>query len=317
MPAHRTVLLAEACERLQSSRAGAAGTYVDATFGRGGHSRVLLDWLEAEGGRLIALDRDPDAIAAGRERFAGRAGLTLLQACFGDMADALAGIGIDRVDGVLMDLGVSSPQLDRPERGFSFTRDGPLDMRMDYTRGQSAAQWLAEVAPGELARVLRVYGEEPQAKRLAREIVAAREREPIRTTGQLARLASDVLGRRDRERRHPATRVFQALRMQVNDELGELERALAQSLTLLSPGGVLCVISFHSLEDRLVKRFLRDRSRVDPRLARMPVVPEEARPVLELLGRAVRPGEAEVASNPRARSAVMRAARRISPVPAA
>jgi 16S rRNA (cytosine1402-N4)-methyltransferase len=309
MPEHRTVLLREACERLRSSRQGDQGIYVDATFGRGGHTRGLLDGLAAQG-RVIALDRDPDAVAAGREAFAAEPRLTLIHGRFAAIADLLREIRVTEVDGVLMDLGVSSPQLDRAERGFSFTRNGPLDMRMDNTAGETAAAWLARATPEALTRVLREYGEERRARQLARALVAAREVRPIETTGELAALVTRVLGRPVRGRRHPATRVFQALRMEINAELAELQAALDQMPGLLAPGGVLCVISFHSLEDRLVKRFMRDRSRVDPRLARLPVVPAEAQPVLELLGGATRPGEAEVAENPRARSAVLRAARR-------
>jgi 16S rRNA (cytosine1402-N4)-methyltransferase len=309
-PSHRPVLLAEACERLQRSRAGYRGTYVDATFGRGGHARAMLTWLHPQEGRLIALDRDPDAIAAGRAVFADEARLTLCHAWFGDLTAVLDQLGVAQVDGVLMDLGVSSPQLDRAGRGFSFSRPGPLDMRMDTTRGETAAEWLARVTPQALTRVLLEYGEEPQARRVARAVVAARQQSPIETTNRLADIVVGVLGRRPGERRHPATRVFQAIRMEINDELGELSRGLDSALAALAPGGVLCVISFHSLEDRLVKRFMRDRSRVDPSLAKLPVVPPGAAPALELLGRSVRPGEAELAANPRARSAVLRAARR-------
>ncbi len=307
--AHHPVLLEPACAALLASQGGADGVYLDATFGRGGHTGALLAQLSASA-KLIAIDRDEQAIAAGRERFANEPRLTLVHASFSQMTQVLNDVGYAQVDGVLMDLGVSSPQLDQPARGFSFMHDGPLDMRMDTSRGVTAAQWLAEASEQSLARVLRDYGEEPQARRLARTLCAARQQAPIETTAQLAALISATLGRRD-PKRHPATRAFQALRIQVNGELEQLRAALDQCEALLSDGAVLAVISFHSLKDRMVKQFIRDHSRVDPRLARLPVVPDEAQPTFARHGRAIRADAQEVAGNPRARSAVLRCARRL------
>ncbi|MEM9383622.1 MAG: 16S rRNA (cytosine(1402)-N(4))-methyltransferase RsmH [Pseudomonadota bacterium] len=307
--AHQPVLLEPACAALLSAEAGVDGVYVDGTFGRGGHAGALLARLSSKG-KLIAIDRDEQAIAAGRERYGNDERLTLVHASFSQMTQVVNDVGYAQVDGVLMDLGVSSPQLDQAARGFSFMHDGPLDMRMDTSAGATAAQWLAEVTEQGLARVLRDYGEEPQARRLARVLCEARERAPIETTAQLAALISTTLGRRD-PKRHPATRAFQALRIQVNGELDELRCALAQCEALLADGAVMAVISFHSLEDRMVKQFIRDRSRVDPKLARLPVVPEHAQPRLTRLGAAVRADGAEVTANPRSRSAVLRCARRL------
>ncbi|MEO0973129.1 MAG: 16S rRNA (cytosine(1402)-N(4))-methyltransferase RsmH [Pseudomonadota bacterium] len=306
---HRSVLREPACAALLSAAAGVDGVYLDATFGRGGHAAAVLAQLSTHG-RLIALDRDPQAIAAGRELFADETRLTLVHASFSRMTEVSREYGHPHVDGVLMDLGVSSPQLDQAARGFSFMHDGPLDMRMDTSRGLTAAQWLAGTSEGELARVLRDYGEEPQARRLARTLMAAQRTTPIETTSQLAALVSAAVGRRDANKRHPATRTFQALRIEVNGELNELKSALDQLDGLLADGGTLSAISFHSLEDRLVKQFIRDASRVDPRLARLPIVPEHAQPTFEPVGRAVRADEGEVEANPRARSATLRAARR-------
>ncbi len=282
------------------------GCYVDATFGRGGHAGEILGRLGAEG-RLIAIDRDPEAAAAAavlfdadprarfvRDRFSG-----LLQ----HVAPATA-------DGVLFDLGVSSPQLDEARRGFSFLRDGPLDMRMDPDQGESASQFLARAEEREIAGVIARFGEERHAKRIARAIVAARETGPIETTGRLAGIVAAAVPGRE-PGRHPATRTFQALRIHVNDELGEIERALPQAVAALKPRGRLVVISFHSLEDRIVKRFMRSASREDPAWAGLPEVPPAARPRLKLVGRATFADEAEVVRNPRARSAVMRVAERL------
>ncbi|MEO0422053.1 MAG: 16S rRNA (cytosine(1402)-N(4))-methyltransferase RsmH [Pseudomonadota bacterium] len=307
--AHRPVLLEPACAAVLRATAGVDGVYLDGTFGRGGHAGELLARLSPKG-RLIALDRDEQAIAAGRERYGNDERLTLVHASFSQMTQVVNDVGYAQVDGVLMDLGVSSPQLDQAARGFSFMHDGPLDMRMDTSRGATAAQWLAECSEQDLARVLRDYGEEPQARRLARTLCEARERAPIETTAQLAALISATLGRRD-PKRHPATRAFQALRIQVNGELDQLRSALDQLEALLGDGAVMAVISFHSLEDRMVKQFIRDSSRVDPKLARLPLVPEHAQPRFERLGAAVRADAAEVAGNPRARSAVLRCARRL------
>jgi 16S rRNA (cytosine1402-N4)-methyltransferase len=300
---HRTVLLAEAVDALAVRP---EGIYVDATFGRGGHARAILDRLGAEG-RLIALDRDPDAIAA-----AGRIGdvrLSAHHARFGELARVVREAGVQAVDGVLMDLGVSSPQIDRPERGFSFRGDGPLDMRMDTTRGETAAEWIAGATESRLRGVIRDYGEERFAGQIAKAIVAARSREPIRTTGELARIVAAAVRTREAGQ-DPATRTFQALRIHVNQELEELSLALPQATDLLAPGGRLAVISFHSLEDRIVKRFMRAES-VPQVPERLPVrAADLPRPRLGLVGRAIKPSAAEVAANPRSRSAVLRVAER-------
>jgi 16S rRNA (cytosine1402-N4)-methyltransferase len=287
------------------------GIYVDATYGRGGHSRAILAEL-GPAGRVLALDRDPEAAADGQDLGRSDPRFAIQQECFGTLRRFLEMQGVrGGVDGILFDLGVSSPQLDSPARGFSFQAEGPLDMRMDPAAGPSAADWLDTAEEREIASVLRRYGEEPAAARIARAIVARRVVRPIRTTTGLAEVVAGAAGRQ-RPGRHPATRVFQALRIHVNRELDEIEAGLAQARDALRPGGRLCVISFHSLEDRIAKRFLRDHSRVDPRLARLPVVPESARPCLRLVGGAVHAGPAELARNPRARSAVLRVAERLA-----
>jgi len=298
---HVPVLLEEAVAAL-NVREGK--TYVDGTFGRGGHSAAILARVGVRG-RLLALDQDPAAIS---HRPLEDPRLELIHARFSEMRRVLAERGIERVAGVLLDLGVSSPQLDEPARGFSFVRDGPLDMRMDPTGGESAADWLARATQEEIREVIRDYGEERFAQSVAAAIVAARGREPLRTTRQLA----EVVGRAVRTRepgQHPATRTFQALRIHVNQELEELALALPQAADLLEPGGRLAVISFHSLEDRIVKGFIRERSTGDRLPRGVPVrAAELPKPELLAVGRAVKAGEAEVRRNPRARSAVLRAA---------
>ncbi len=286
------------------------GTYIDATFGRGGHTRAVLARL-GPAGRLLALDRDPEAIAAAHALAAADPRLTPVQARFGDLAAVAAAAGVGQVQGILLDLGVSSPQLDAPERGFSFSADGPLDMRMDPTRGDSAAQWLARADQDEIAATLRELGEERFAGRIARAAVAARAEAPIATTRQLAELVARTVPTRE-PGKHPATRTFQALRIRVNEELDELERALDQVCALLAPGGRLAAIAFHSLEDRIVKRFVRRESQ-GPQLPKgLPVPASATRGRLRPVGKAVRPSAAEVAANPRARSAVLRVAERLS-----
>lgn len=299
--AHRPVMLDEA---LTALKVRADGTYVDATFGRGGHSAAILARLGPRG-RLMAFDQDEAAVRWAERRFGDDARFTILHASFADLSSRTTSAGLaDGVQGVLLDLGVSSPQLDAPERGFSFRHDGPLDMRMDRSRGETAAEWIARAEQREIARVLRDYGEEKKAGAIARAIVAARGRRPLTRTLELAGLIADVVGRS--EKKHPATRSFQALRIAVNGELDALRSALPQAVDLLVPGGRLVVISFHSLEDRIVKRFLRDQSRVSaPRRGLPP--PDRVVP-LRLVGRKQVAGEHEVAANPRARSAVMRAA---------
>ncbi len=283
------------------------GFYVDGTFGRGGHSRAILEQL-GPCGRLLALDRDPDAVAVARELQAADPRFQIVHSAYSALGEVLAAQdAAGRVDGILLDVGVSSPQLEDPARGFGFRVSGPLDMRMDPGSGVSAADWLNGADEADIASVLWRFGEEQASRRIARAIVTAREAGPIDTTVQLAAIIEGAVRREPG--RHPATRSFQAIRIHINRELDELEAALRAARAGLAVGGRLCVISFHSLEDRLVKRFLRDHSRVDPALRNLPVVPDSALPDLALLTtRAFRASEAEVARNPRSRSAVLRAA---------
>jgi 16S rRNA (cytosine1402-N4)-methyltransferase len=284
------------------------GCYVDCTFGRGGHARLILARL-GKSGRLLALDRDPQAVAAGGE--IGDARFRILHGRFSRLAELAAGAGIVRADGILLDLGVSSPQFDDPARGFSFRHDAPLDMRMDPGGGLNAAEWLAQAPEQEIREVIRNHGEERFAKQIAAAIVAARARGPVGTTRQLAAIVAAAVPAREPQQ-DPATRTFQALRIHVNQELEELSLALPQCVELLAPYGRLVVISFHSLEDRMVKRTLRDHARADRLPPRLPLRASELpRPRLRLVGRPVRPSAAEVAVNPRSRSAVMRIAERL------
>jgi len=305
---HAPVLLGEALEGLAVRD---SGTYLDATLGRGGHTAGILERL-GEQGRVLAVDRDPEAIAAGERRFSGDQRVVVVKGDFSRIGDIAREAGfVVGFDGILLDLGVSSPQLDDPARGFSFLRDGPLDMRMDPESGFSAAEWLDRAAEAEIARVLRDYGEERFARRIARKIVAERQARPIRTTGQLAAIVAEAVPRRE-PGKHPATRTFQALRMLVNDEIGALESALPQAMALLRPAGRLCVISFHSLEDRRAKRFIRAESEVAEPWRGLPTIPPEARPRLRPVGKAIRPSPEETDRNPRARSAVLRVAERLA-----
>ena len=300
-----------AAESLAALALEADGYYVDATFGRGGHAALLLQALGREG-RVLALDRDPEAISAGRARFAGEDRLTLLHAPFADLRTLVPAHSGGRVcRGVLFDLGVSSPQLDEAARGFSFRSDGPLDMRMDPTRGEPVSVWLARASVDEIREVIATYGEERFARRVAQAIVTARQQAPLTRTRQLAEIVSRAVRTRE-PGKHPATRTFQALRMHINDELGQLEKGLAGAVDALGPGGRLAVISFHSLEDRLVKRFLQRESQLDPELGALPVVPPGLEPRLRLIGRKLRPDRAEIARNPRARSALLRVAEKIA-----
>jgi 16S rRNA (cytosine1402-N4)-methyltransferase len=302
---HVSVLLDEAVAALNIRP---DGVYVDATFGRGGHSRAILARL-GPAGRLLALDRDPQAIAAGREFADTR--FRLVHAPFSELEQVLRDAGLAQVDGVLFDLGVSSPQIDTPERGFSFRHDAPLDMRMDNSRGMSAAEWLNSADEGEIARVIKDYGEERFARQIARAIVAARASEPLGTTRQLAVLVAGVVRTRERGQ-DPATRTFQAVRIHVNRELEELETALRQCVGLLNDGGRLAVISFHSLEDRMVKQFMRSEARGEDVPPEIPIAAADLRPGrLRLVGKAIRPGLAEEKHNPRARSATLRVAERV------
>jgi 16S rRNA (cytosine1402-N4)-methyltransferase len=293
-------------EMLQALRPGDGEVYLDGTFGAGGYARAILDAADCT---LFALDRDPDAIARGAALLSDYPDrLTLLQGCFGDMRRLLDAAGAPTLNGIVLDLGVSSPQIDNPARGFSFRSDGPLDMRMAKT-GPSAADVVNNFEEKALADTLRQLGEERHARRVARAIVAARAAAPITTTAMLARIVRNVMPR-SKDGIHPATRTFMALRIQVNDELGELERGLAAAEALLAPGGRLVVVSFHSLEDRRVKNFLRARSAAAPRASRhAPEAGATRAPSFRLITRrAVKPGDAETAANPRARSARLRAA---------
>lgn len=310
-PAHRAVLLEEAVAALAVR---ADGVYVDLTFGRGGHSRAILARL-GPAGRLIALDRDPQAVAAAKEIADSR--FSIVHAPFSELARVLDALGIGQVQGVLADLGVSSPQLEDAARGFSFRADGPLDMRMDPTRGVSAADWLATATEQQIREAIGGYGEERFAKQVAKAIVAARAREPIRRTEQLAAVVAAAVRKRETRReagKDPATRTFQALRILVNRELEEIALMLPQAIARLAPGGRLAVISFHSLEDRLVKRFLRACTEsglpadLPIRASELPQSP------VRIPGKAVRASDAEIAANPRARSATLRAAERTNAV---
>ena len=291
---------------IESLAIRADGCYVDATFGRGGHAGEILGRLGEEG-KLIAIDRDPEAASTAAVLFDADSRARFVRARFSELGRH---VPPSSVDGILFDLGVSSPQLDEARRGFSFLRDGPLDMRMDPDAGETAAEFLAHSDEREIAGVIARLGEERHARRIARAILVARESGPIETTGRLAGIVAAAVPARE-PGRHPATRTFQALRIHVNDELGEIERALPQAVTALAPGGRLVVISFHSLEDRIVKRFMRSATREDPAWAGLPAIPAAARPRLRLVGRATFADEAEVAVNPRARSAVMRVAERL------
>jgi 16S rRNA (cytosine1402-N4)-methyltransferase len=308
--AHQAVLLAQAVDGL---KVHADGIYVDGTFGRGGHSRRILQGLGGDG-RLIALDRDLDAIRAGAAIDDPR--FTLLHGRFGELTRLLAEAGVAKADGILLDLGVSSPQLDEAARGFSFRFDAPLDMRMDTSRGVTAAQWLAQAAESEIREVIKNYGEERFAKQIAAAIVAARAQRSIDSTRELAAIVAHAVPARE-PRQDPATRTFQALRIHLNRELEELSLVLPQCIGLLNPGGRLAVISFHSLEDRIVKRFMREAAAGARVPARLPLRAHEMpQPLLRLVGRAQRADAAEIARNPRARSATLRVAERTAYSPA-
>lgn len=305
---HQTVLLEETVAGVLND---VAGVYVDGTFGRGGHSRLLLSRL-APNARVVGIDKDPQAVAAGRSLAHSDKRFTMLQGSFADMRELLRDAGItDQLSGVLLDLGVSSPQLDQAERGFSFLKDGALDMRMNPAQGESAQQWLARAEEQEVARVLKDYGEERFAKRIARAIVTARSETPITTTVQLARIVAEANPAWEKGK-HPATRAFQAIRIHINNELGDLERLLEDVLDLLAIGGRLAVISFHSLEDRIVKRFIRQQVRGDELPAYIPVQASELHVRMRAIGKAIQPSAAEIDANPRARSAVLRVAEKVA-----
>jgi len=306
---HLPVMVAEALQHLAIKQ---DGIYLDCTFGRGGHSQGILNLL-GQYGQLLAFDRDFDAINSDYaqvmltdERF------KLKHSCFSELENIVKSAGLaGKVDGILLDLGVSSPQLDNPERGFSFLRDGPLDMRMDSNAGVSAQQWLASVDEKELVKVLFDYGEERFARRIAQAIVEKSALSPITTTRQLATLIEDAVSVREKHK-HPATRTFQAIRIEINKELDELKAVLQQSARVLGPGGRLVVISFHSLEDRIVKRFIRDESGAKYNPGRLPIKEVDiAKGILKTMGKALKAGKQEISQNPRARSAIMRVAERV------
>ncbi len=306
---HRTVLLDEAVDALGIEDARADGIYVDGTFGRGGHSRLILSRLSPRG-RLVAFDKDPQAVEVAQRLAQEDARFSIVHDSFATMDAALSTRGIGQLDGVLLDLGISSPQVDEAARGFSFRADGPLDMRMDTTRGMPASEWLATETQENLEKVIREYGEERFAFQIAKAIVARRAVEPIRSTGQFAALVAGAVKTREKGK-DPATRTFQAVRIFINQELEDLEAGLTQAFNRLAPFGRLVVISFHSLEDRIVKRFLASKASVAQPDRRLPIRASELpQPEARLLGK-MKPGAAEVASNPRSRSAVMRCAMRL------
>ncbi|MFL6671870.1 MAG: 16S rRNA (cytosine(1402)-N(4))-methyltransferase RsmH [Massilia sp.] len=304
---HRTVLLDEAVDALALAGARASGTYIDGTFGRGGHSRLILSRLGADGS-LIAFDKDPQAIATAEQVNDPR--FSIVHDSFSTMKEALAARGVHQVDGILLDLGISSPQVDDAARGFSFRQDGPLDMRMDTTRGIPASEWLATVPEQQLEKVIRDYGEERFAFQIAKAIVARRAIEPISSTRQLAAIVANAVKTREKGK-DPATRSFQAIRIFINQELEDLEAGLKAAFDMLAPGARLAVISFHSLEDRMVKQFLASKAKVEQPDRRLPIrAVDLPQPLMKLVAK-IKPSDAEVEANPRARSAVLRVAERL------
>jgi 16S rRNA (cytosine1402-N4)-methyltransferase len=308
MDQHQTVLLEEAVDALITDP---DGFYVDGTFGRGGHSRLILERLSAKG-RLLVVDKDPQAIVAAQELAANDNRVSVGQGSFADLKRYLAEIQFEgQVQGVLLDLGVSSPQLDDPQRGFSFMHDGPLDMRMNPLVGQSAAQWLRNAAEEEIANVMYEFGEERFSRRMARAIVAFRKEQEITSTLQLAEIIKQANPAWEKHK-HPATRAFQGIRIFINNELGDLERALLVMLEILAVGGRMVVISFHSLEDRIVKQFIQKQVRGDDYPARVPVTQDQLKPRLRNIGKALKSGSVERDDNVRSRSAIMRVAEKIA-----
>ncbi|MFC3113960.1 16S rRNA (cytosine(1402)-N(4))-methyltransferase RsmH [Cellvibrio fontiphilus] len=304
---HITVLLNEAVEALVTDT---SGFYVDGTFGRGGHSGLILQQLAADG-RLLGIDKDLAAIATANQRFGDDSRFAIAHGSFAELAALVEARGMTgKVAGVLLDLGVSSPQLDEAERGFSFMQDGPLDMRMDQSRGQSAADWVNSADEDEIIRVLKEFGEERFAKRMARAIIAERQKQPFTRTKHLAEVVKEANPAWEKGK-HPATRAFQAIRIHVNNELGDLETVLEQALTVLAPGGRLVVISFHSLEDRVVKRFIRRQEQGDPVPKGLPIRDDQLNKRMRSLGKAIKASDAEVDANVRSRSAVMRVAEKL------
>lgn len=304
---HVTVLLNEAVEALISNP---SGVYIDGTFGRGGHSGLILQQLSPEG-RLLAIDKDLAAIETAREKFSTDTRFEIAHDSFASLKSLVAERNLaGKVQGVLLDLGVSSPQLDEAERGFSFMQDGPLDMRMDQTRGQSAADWVNTSSEEDIAWVLKEYGEERFAKRMARAVVSERQKKLFERTGHLAEVIKAANPAWEKGK-HPATRAFQAIRIQVNRELEDLEAVLVQALDVLAPGGRLVVISFHSLEDRLVKRFIRQQEQGDPVPKGLPLREEQLHKTMRSLSKAIKASDTEVDENVRSRSAVMRVAEKL------
>jgi len=305
---HRPVLLTECLDAL-SIRPG--GIYIDGTFGRGGHSQAILDVLD-ENGQLIAIDQDMDAISFAHKEFANEPRFKIVHQSFAAIKTVAEERDVmGKVDGILLDLGVSSPQLDNQDRGFSFLLDGPLDMRMDTTKGQSAKEWVNEAKEADIATVLKEYGEERFAKRMARAICAHRESTPFTTTKELADVVTEANPKWEKHK-HPATRAFQAIRIFINRELEAIDAFFADVLAVLAPGGRLAVISFHSLEDRRVKRFMRAQSKVDTLPRKLPVLAKDmAKAPMKLIGKAIKPRDSEIDSNVRARSAVLRVGERV------
>lgn len=301
---HKPVLLQECISALKLRK---DSVIVDGTFGRGGHAKAILQHLDAKT-KYYAIDRDPDAVAAGQGIDAR---IILQQGSFADLKQWLQGLDLlGGVDGILVDLGVSSPQLDDPQRGFSFLRDGPLDMRMDPTQGESAREWINRSTEREIAQVIKEYGEERFARAIARSIVAERQHDQIATTAQLAKLVERIVPKEPNK--HPATRTFQGIRLYINQELQALKSFLPQSLDILAPFGRLVVISFHSLEDRIVKRFMRDEARGGDLPRDIPLRHDQITRRLKVVGKAIRPSEEEIAENPRARSAILRVAEKMA-----
>ena len=308
---HETVLLQPAVSALLAGPAASEAVYVDATFGRGGHARHILQQMPAQA-RLLGIDRDAQAVLVGQALAQEHPAFCMHQGDFAQLDAAVHScLGVNQVQGILLDIGVSSPQLDDGQRGFSFSQDGPLDMRMDVRTGPTAAQWLAQASAEAMADVFWRYGEERFSRRIAQAIVQRRAHSPFERTVDLAQVVAQAHPRWQRGK-HPATRVFQAIRIHINDELGQLSAALTAALTLLAPGGRLVVISFHSLEDRLVKRFIKQHSAMDIWPSDLPITHTQVPRLLQALGKAIKPDQHEVQRNPRARSAVMRVAQRLA-----
>lgn len=306
---HCSVLLRESVDALLQD---VNGIYIDCTFGRGGHTREILQRL-GPAGRLLAFDKDPEAIAYGEQVFAGEGRLQLIHSSFADLAAVVAELNLQgAIHGVLMDLGVSSPQLDQAERGFSFMQDGPLDMRMDTTSGQSAAQWINGAAEAQMMQIFFDYGEERFARRIARAIVARRQKKPFERTKDLADVVAAANPKWEREK-HPATRVFQAIRIFINKELDDLQQGLSAAFEVVKPGGRVAVISFHSLEDRIVKRFFKEGAKGEDFPKGLPIRADQINRTMELVSKPIKASAEELKNNVRARSAVLRVAEKLSP----